>query len=74
MSFSEDAVKAAVNNEKDETKTFLYFWNNNHLGDIKLEYQRMLKSLPEERCVKWKRAVGLEVEDATNDDIKMEDA
>ena len=61
LSFSEDAVKAAEANEKDKSGTFAHFWNNNNLGNIKLEYERMLKSIPDERCLKWKIAVGLEV-------------
>lgn len=59
LEFSQQSVKAAEANEKDKSKTFSYFWTNNLLGDIKVEYERMLKNIPEERAMKWKDAVGL---------------
>lgn len=61
LAFAESAVKAAEANEKDDTLTFSYFWNNDKLGEVKEEYSRMLRSVPEERCLKWKESVGLDI-------------
>ena len=67
LAFSEDAVKAAERNEKDNTKTFSNFWNSDTLGEVKEEYERMFKQIPEERCLKWKEAVGLQIHEDTNE-------
>ena len=68
LSFSEDAVKAAEKNEKDSTKTFSYFWNSGTLGEVREEYERMFKNIPEERCIKWKEAVGLQIDEGMDED------
>ena len=54
-------MKAAERNEKDTTKTFSNFWNSDTLGEVKEEYERMFKRIPEERCLRWKEAVGLQI-------------
>lgn len=69
LAFSEDAVKAAETNEKDKLKTFSYYWNLDSLGEVKEEYERMLKNIPEERCLKWKQAVGLELSPPAGDGL-----
>ena len=68
LAFSEDAVKAAEKNEKDSTKTFSNFWNSGTLGEVKEEYERMFKNIPEERCLRWKGAVGLQNDEAMNEE------
>jgi hypothetical protein len=73
LAFSEDAAKAAEANEKNETLTFSHYWNNDALGEVKVEYERMLKNLPEERCLKWKQAVGLLSEETNEDDVDMQE-
>ena len=67
-------MKAAEANETDKKKTFAYFWKDDALGDVKFEYERMLKNLPEDRRLKWEEAVGLQSEEGKNGgDSEMQD-
>jgi hypothetical protein len=58
LAFSEDAVKAAEENENDGKK-FAQYWVDDALGELKVEYERMLKNIPVDRRLKWEKAVGL---------------
>lgn len=62
LAFAEDAVKAAEDNETDKSKSFSSYWELKEFDEIKDEYERMMKTIPEDRCIKWKEAVGLLVE------------
>jgi hypothetical protein len=61
LSLTEKAVKAAEASESDKTRTFSYYWNS---GDhsfvpVKLQYERMLKILPDDRVQQWKDLIGI---------------
>jgi len=59
ISWSEDAVKAAEANAG--SSTFVQCWNENgdDFGEIKSQYERMMRGVPEDRTMKWKDAVGI---------------
>ena len=63
INLSEHAVKAAEGKCNAESKTFLQCWNkdgsDSDFAEIKAQYERMLKFLPEDRAQKWKDAVGI---------------
>ncbi len=59
LAFAENAVKAAEGSDKDNSRSFSDYWKVSDFEEIKEEYERMLKTIPEERCIKWKEAVGL---------------
>jgi len=71
LSFAKDAVSASEKNERDESMTFSHYWKNDLLGDVKVQYERMLKHVPKDRCLKWRQSVGLDTSEEIYD-IEME--
>ncbi len=59
ITWSEDAVKASEGN--GNTSTFVNYWNENNteFAEIKAQYERMLRAMPEDRTIRWKDAVGI---------------
>lgn len=62
VSWSEAAVKTCESNSNDKSLTFAHYWNKDEEGgfsEIKVQYERMLKAMPEDRALRWKEAVGI---------------
>jgi len=65
VSWSEEAVKTCESNSNDKSLTFAHHWNKDEEGsfsEIKVQYERMLKVMPEDRALRWKEAVGISSE------------
>lgn len=59
--WSEKAIHSCEENGDDKATTFSKYWtmDNEHFREVKLEYEKMLKAMPEDRALKWKESVGI---------------
>jgi len=62
LSLAEEVVKAADTSCHDQSVTFAHYWmkNEDAFSVIKSYYESMLKSVPEEKAMKWKESTGID--------------
>jgi bromodomain-containing protein 7/9 len=59
--WSEEAIRACELNVNDKCMNFSKYWtmDDENFREVKLEYEKMLKAMPEDRAIKWKESVGI---------------
>lgn len=71
ITVTQDTVEAVDASEKSEDRKFKQAWKDDKFGDIKVLYERALKTLPETQLKEWESRIGIEEKDESGEESKV---